>query len=96
MGKLVSFVERTRVASALMLAFLISFAWVSALALLLRTAPTHSVQRRVETSAAAYGAAGADRLALEIETPAIPFGESRNPVGGTSTQVASLAKSQAL
>lgn len=43
MGKLVSFVERTRVASALILAFLITFAWVSALALLLRTTPTHSV-----------------------------------------------------
>ena len=43
MHKLVSFVDRTRVESALTLAFLISLAWVFALALLLRTTPTHSV-----------------------------------------------------
>jgi hypothetical protein len=46
MRKLVSFVDRTRVESALTLAFLISLAWVFALALLLslaRTTPTHSV-----------------------------------------------------
>jgi hypothetical protein len=42
MHKLVSFVDRTRVESALTLAFLISLAWVFALALL-RTTPTHSV-----------------------------------------------------
>lgn len=43
MRQLVSFVDRTRVESALILAFLISLAWVFALALLLRTTPTHSV-----------------------------------------------------
>jgi hypothetical protein len=43
MRKLVSFVDRTRVESALTLAFLISLAWVFALALLLKTTPTHSV-----------------------------------------------------
>ena len=43
MRKLVSFVDRTRVESALTLAFLISLAWVLALALVLRTTPTHSV-----------------------------------------------------
>jgi hypothetical protein len=42
-AKLVSFVDRTRVESALTLAFLISLAWVCALAMLLRTTPTHSV-----------------------------------------------------
>jgi hypothetical protein len=43
MRKLVSFVDRTRVESALILALLISVAWVFALALLLRTTPTPSV-----------------------------------------------------
>ena len=43
MHKLVSFVDRTRVESALTLAFIVSLAWVFALALLLRTIPTHSV-----------------------------------------------------
>ena len=42
MYKLISFVDRTRVESALTLAFLVSLAWVCALALLLRTA-THSI-----------------------------------------------------
>ena len=42
MRKLVTFVERTRVETALTLAFLISLAWISALALLLRITPTHS------------------------------------------------------
>jgi hypothetical protein len=41
--KLLSFVERIRVESALTLAFLISLAWVCALALLLRTTATHSI-----------------------------------------------------
>ena len=43
MRNLVSFVERTRVKSALAIAFLISVAWVAALSLMLRTVPTHSV-----------------------------------------------------
>jgi hypothetical protein len=43
MCKLISFVDRTRVESALTLAFLVSLAWVCALALLLRTTATHSV-----------------------------------------------------
>jgi hypothetical protein len=43
MRRLVSFVDRTRVESALVLGFLISLAWVAALALLLKTGPTPSV-----------------------------------------------------
>jgi hypothetical protein len=44
MRKLISFVDRTRVESALTLAFLVSLAWVCALALLLRTNVTHSIE----------------------------------------------------
>jgi hypothetical protein len=42
MRKLISFIERTPVESALTLAVLVSLAWVFALAFLLRTLPTHS------------------------------------------------------
>ena len=43
MRKLVSFVDRTRVESLLAVGFLVSMAWVAALAFLLRTIPTPSV-----------------------------------------------------
>ena len=55
-------------ASAFTLAVLISLTWVSALALLLRIAPTHSVQRtRVHTTAPTPGAAAAVGFLLERE-----------------------------
>ncbi len=43
-SRFVSFVDRTRVDSALAVAFLISLAWVIALTLLLTAAPTHSAK----------------------------------------------------
>ena len=100
MHKLVSFVDRTRVESALTLAFLISLAWVFALALLLRDYSRTFRRRRVQTPAAPRGATGAAGLLLEIDqalfssthgprwrrvtAPAVALGENAEPVVATA------------
>jgi hypothetical protein len=77
MCKLISFVDRTRVESALTLAFLVSLAWVCALALLLRTTATHSVDAGSKPPPATRGTAGADQLIPEIKQPSgLPVGPS--------------------
>jgi len=64
MCKLISFVDRTRVESALTLAFLVSLAWVCALALLLRTTATHSID-------------GGSKPPLQHAAPLAPTGSNR-------------------
>jgi hypothetical protein len=44
MPKMASFIDRTRMRSALGVAFIISLTWVAALSLLIQSAPTHSVK----------------------------------------------------
>ena len=80
MRKLVSFVDSTRVELALTLAFLVSLAWVFALALLLRTTATHSLSTPGPNLRCNTRHRWRDRLLLEIKTAERPaVGPSASP-----------------